>query len=66
MSDTITGLTVKLVGNDGNAFVILGAVRREMRRAGIEEDIISQYMDEAMSGDYDHLLRTTMEYVEVI
>lgn len=66
MSESITGIKVRLVGNDGNAFAILGAVQREMRRAGVEADIISQYMEEAMSGDYNHLLATTMEYVEVL
>lgn len=66
MIQTITGLKVKLVGEDGNAFAILGKVQREMRRASVEPDIISQYMEEAMSGDYDHLLRITMQYVEVL
>lgn len=66
MNNTVTGLKVKLVGNDGNAFSILGMVQREMRKARVDQDIINQYMSEAMSGDYNHLLATTMKYVEVL
>lgn len=57
--------TVKLIGEDGNAFVILGKVKSAMRRAGIDNNTINQYMEEAMSGDYNHLLQTTMKYVNV-
>lgn len=60
-----TDLTVKLVGRDGNAFAIMGAVRREMQRAKVDPEIIAAYMQEAMSGDYNHLLSVTMDYVEV-
>jgi len=55
---------VKLVGEDGNAFAIMGRVAREMRRAKWTPEEIKEYQDKAMSGDYDHLLATTMEYVE--
>jgi len=56
---------VKLVGRDGNAFAILGACQREMRRIGWTDEQIDDFHDEAMSGDYDHLLRTAMKYCEV-
>ena len=36
-----------------------------MKAAGVDRDVIEQYMAEATSGDYYHLLATTMEYVEV-
>jgi hypothetical protein len=60
-----TGVSVTLVGEDGNAFAILGRVQRAMRRGGVTQDIIDEYMAEATSGDYNHLLQTTMDYVEV-
>lgn len=60
-----TNVKVKLVGEDGNAFAILGRVTREMKRAGVDAETIKEYQNEAMSGNYDHLLATTMEYVEV-
>lgn len=55
--------TVKLV--DGNAFAILGKVAKALKNAGYDKEYIDQYTYEATSGDYDHLLRTTMKYVEI-
>lgn len=57
---------VELVGNDGNAFFIVGKVRAALRRAGVSAEEVEQYTAEATSGDYDHLLQTTMRWVEVI
>lgn len=56
---------VQLVGRDGNAFAILGAVSRALRKAGVSRDEINEFNDEAMSGDYDNLLRVCMKWVEV-
>lgn len=56
---------VKLIGNSGNAFAILGSVKQALRRSGADKEYIDQYLNEAMSGDYDHLLAVTMDYVEV-
>jgi len=57
--------TVKLVGEDGNAFVILGRTTSALKRAGANKEYIDKYKDEAMSGDYDFLLQTTMKYVDI-
>lgn len=57
-------VTVNLVGEDGNAFSILGRVIQAMRKAGVDRETIDQYKEEATSGDYNHLLNTTMKYVE--
>ena len=56
---------VELVGQDGNAFAILGAVSKEMRKAKLPKTEIDLFMTEAMKGDYNHLLRTCMEWVSV-
>ena len=40
-------ITVKLVGENGNAFSILGRVSREMRRNKISQEEISQFLKEA-------------------
>ena len=61
-----TNVEVKLTGEDGNAFSIMGRVSRELKRAGYNEDFVKQYQNEATSGDYDNLLRVTMEYVKVV
>lgn len=58
-------VTVRLLGEDGNAFAILGAVKRQMRRAKISQEEIDAYVAEATSGDYNHLLRVTMNTVNV-
>lgn len=64
---------VRLVGEDGNAYAIMGrvsaALQRHLRDQGVErkerEAILEQYREESMSGDYDNLLRTAMRWVEV-
>lgn len=56
---------VQLTGQDGNAFAIMGAVSKALRQAGASPVELAQYMEESMSGDYDHLLRTAMAWVSV-
>lgn len=58
-------VTVQLSGNDGNAFAIMGAVKKALRQAGATSEEMSQYVSDSMSGDYDNLLRVAMEWVEV-
>lgn len=58
-------IEVSLVGQDGNAFAIMGAVEKALRKAQIPQDEISNYLKESMSGDYDNLLRTAMSWVSV-
>jgi hypothetical protein len=57
---------VELVGQDGNAFAILGNVQRAMRQANVDKADIDEMMTEAMSDTYDHLLQTVMATVSVI
>lgn len=55
---------MRLVGEDGNAFAIMGRFRRAARDAGWSAEEISAVLEEAMAGDYDHLLAVMMEHVE--
>lgn len=57
-------VNVPLVGEDGNAFSILGRVSRIMKRNGLH-DQWSEFHKEATSGDYDNLLRTVMAWFAV-
>ncbi len=57
--------TVKLIGQDGNAFGIMGRVKQALKSAGADKEYIDKYLSEATSGDYDHLLTVSMEYVNV-
>jgi hypothetical protein len=56
---------LKLVGNDGNAFAILGNAQRVARKAGWDKETIDSFIKEATSGDYDHLLQTCFKYFDV-
>ena len=58
-------IKVKLTGKDGNAFAILGNVKNALRKGGVSSAEISEFMKQAMSGDYDHLLATCCEWVNV-
>ena len=57
--------TVKLINTNGNAFAIMGRVKQALFKAGADKEYVNQYMNQAMSGDYDHLLCVTMDYVHV-
>lgn len=56
-------IIVDLTNVDGNAFSIMGAVTRAMRNHGLGSNEIDAYRAEAMSGDYNNLIRTTMNWV---
>lgn len=58
-------IDVSLVGKDGNAFAVMGAVRKALRKANVPQEEIEAYQKAAMSGDYNNLLRVTMETVNV-
>jgi len=59
-----TDITVKLLDENGNAWAILGPVIKALVWHGYSE-LAEKYVEEATSGDYDNLLRVTMEYVNI-
>ena len=67
MSETIKHpeITVKLVGQNSNAYNILGICLRAMKKAGLSKDEQDAFYKEATSGNYDHLLATCMDWFEV-
>jgi hypothetical protein len=58
-------IEVQLTGQDGNAYAIMGAVQKALRKAEVSKEEIDEYLKESMSGDYNHLLRTAMAWVSV-
>lgn len=50
---------------DGNAYSVMGAASAAMKRAGATKADVDAYIKDATSGDYDHLLRVTMENVDL-
>lgn len=55
-------IDLELVGINGNAFAIMGAFQAQARKEKWSEDEIKKVLDEAKSGDYDHLLQTIMAH----
>ena len=55
---------IELNGVDGNAFSVMGHVRKALKRAGADKEYIDQYIHEATLGDYNHLLAVSMAYVD--
>lgn len=58
-------INIPLVGQDGNAFAILGRVKRIMRRADLPDSEWQAFHTEATSGNYDNLLLTVMKWFSV-
>ena len=65
-------IKVQLLGEDGNAFGILGRCKAAIHKSFLDchitqqeaDDIKYAFMNDSMSGDYDHLLQTVMTYFE--
>lgn len=57
-------INIPLVGEDGNAFSILGRVQRIMRQNDLAGEF-TVFQSEATAGDYNHLLRTVMAWFSV-
>ena len=55
---------LKLEGLDGNAFSLLGAFKSAARRQHKDNLLIAKVMEDAMSGDYDHLLQTLIYHTK--
>lgn len=58
-------IEVELTSGDGNALFIIGTVHKALRRGGVPEEEVTEFTNEATSGDYDHVLRTCMRWVDV-
>ena len=58
-------VTVQLIGQDGNAFAVMGAVVKALRAAKITKEERDTFMQEATKGDYNELLTTCMRWVTV-
>jgi hypothetical protein len=56
---------VKLIGEDGNVFAIIGAVSKALKRAG-EKERATEFTEKAFAAhSYDEVLQLAMEYCEV-
>jgi hypothetical protein len=57
-------VTLTLVGLNGNAFALMGAFSNQAKREGWTKEEIDSVLNEATSGDYNHLLATLMAHCE--
>jgi|TARA_R110000803_G_scaffold37598_4_gene81027 hypothetical protein len=60
METKFPNIEVQLTGTDGNAFSVIGKVKR-----ALPSDVRDEFMKEAMSGDYNNVLATAMLWVNV-
>jgi hypothetical protein len=58
-------ITVQLSNESGNGFYIVARVMEALEGARVPQETIEEYQQEALSGDYGHLLQTTMKWVKV-
>jgi len=58
-------IVVQLVDEDVNAWAVMGRVSAALRKAGVSDEKITEYLQESTSGDYDNLLATAMKWVVV-
>lgn len=65
MNEPLFDIDVALIGTDGNAFALMGKVTTALKRAGFG-DAVKPFRDEAMSGDYNHLVATCAKYVNIV
>jgi hypothetical protein len=63
MSPKFPDIHVPLSGEDGNAFSIIARTSKALREGGAPQDDIEAFREQAMSGDYDNVLRTVMDTV---
>ena len=57
-------IVLNLSGPEGNAFAVMGAVANVLKQ--IDRSEVKLYQNEAMSGDYNNLLKISNEYVNLI
>jgi hypothetical protein len=49
----------------GDARFIFVDVEKAIRKAGATTEQVNEWYDEAMAGDYDHVLRTATQWVKI-
>ncbi|MBQ1971246.1 MAG: hypothetical protein II223_02270 [Treponema sp.] len=60
-----TGITVKLIGEDGNVFNLIGICSQALRRNGMR-DKVAEFQKEVMSADsYEGALGVMMNWFEI-
>ena len=53
-----------LVGQDGNAYSLMGYTANALRREGLKE-LVLEMQEEATSGGYCHLIAVCVDYLDI-
>lgn len=56
---------VELVGQDGNAFSMIGRTMAALRRGGATPEQLTEFQNEVTSGDYNNVIQTISRWAEV-
>jgi hypothetical protein len=59
-------IQVKLIGRDSNALAVVAAVSRALEQAGVRQEEIANFYDEALSGGYNRVLQTALRWITVV
>jgi hypothetical protein len=59
-------MEINLSSIDGNAYAIMGAAQRILKKAGATPEEIDEYLKESMSGDYENLVATVGKWLVVV
>lgn len=57
-------VTLNLVGLNGNAYSIMAAFGQQAKKEKWSQEEIDEVLEEAKTGDYDHLLQTIMAHCD--
>lgn len=57
---------VQLTGRDGNALAIVGAVSRALHEARVPRQDVEAFQAEALSGNYERVIRVVLSWVTVL
>ena len=59
-------IEARLTGCDGNIFMLIAVASRALRRAGVDQSIVSEFAEDVMnSKSYDAALQVIMKWVNV-
>jgi len=58
-------IEVELLGENGNAMVMVSKTRRALMRGEVPPEEVKEFFEEALSGDYDKVVRTILNWVTV-
>lgn len=58
-------IKVRLTGKNGNAFNLMGIVTAALKKANVPKVETDKFLEEAMSGNYQNLLRVCGKWVHM-